>query len=255
MVCRDQQSSGFRVKFPCEYPASQRGPRNRGSYIGRFRGFQRSIPAWGIRRQPTSSWLSARLSEALIRRRLRSLKHLSITAGSRTKKSGESIALFDNSCFREESSFLNSKPGRDDSQLRLPHDLDISNEDDVAQFPKLKTGAIAQYPTTKEYRFATATQRFVDGTEQRYRDVRGSRQRWIVNLSRLDAGEIAELQEFFRIEQGHFGEFDVEDPWTQMVISKCHFEQDALSRIFNLMYELQTIQRPSASLLIGARAR
>ena len=27
------------------------------------------------------------------------------------------------------------------------------------------------------------------------------------------------------------------------------------SRIFNLMYELQTIQRPSASLLIGARAR
>ncbi len=28
-----------------------------------------------------------------------------------------------------------------------------------------------------------------------------------------------------------------------------------LSRIFNLMYKLQTIQRPSASLLIGARAR
>ena len=27
------------------------------------------------------------------------------------------------------------------------------------------------------------------------------------------------------------------------------------ARIFNLMYELQTIQRPSASLLIGARAR
>ena len=98
----------------------------------------------------------------------------------------------------------------------------------MAQFPKLKTGAIAQYPTTKEYRFATATQRFVDGTEQRYRDVRGSRQRWIVNLSRLDAGEIAELQEFFRIQQGRFGEFDFEDPWTQTVVSKCHFEQDAL---------------------------
>ena len=29
----------------------------------------------------------------------------------------------------------------------------------------------------------------------------------------------------------------------------------SLPRIFNLMYELQTIQRPSASLLIGARAR
>ena len=32
-------------------------------------------------------------------------------------------------------------------------------------------------------------------------------------------------------------------------------DDDDLTRIFNLMYELQTIQRPSASLLIGARAR
>ncbi len=31
--------------------------------------------------------------------------------------------------------------------------------------------------------------------------------------------------------------------------------EDLQARIFNLMYELQTIQRPSASLLIGARAR
>ena len=34
-----------------------------------------------------------------------------------------------------------------------------------------------------------------------------------------------------------------------------HFWLFVLARIFNLMYELQTIQRPSASLLIGARAR
>ena len=33
------------------------------------------------------------------------------------------------------------------------------------------------------------------------------------------------------------------------------FFRKVLTRIFNLMYELQTIQRPSASLLIGARAR
>ena len=32
-------------------------------------------------------------------------------------------------------------------------------------------------------------------------------------------------------------------------------DAEVLTRIFNLMYELQTIQRPSASLLIGARAR
>ena len=98
----------------------------------------------------------------------------------------------------------------------------------MAQFPKLKTGAIAQYPATKEYRFSTVTSSFVDGTEQRYRDLRGSRQRWVVNLSQLDDGEIAELLEFFRIQQGRLGEFDFEDPWTQMVISNCHFEQDTL---------------------------
>ena len=32
-------------------------------------------------------------------------------------------------------------------------------------------------------------------------------------------------------------------------------DEKVQTRIFNLMYELQTIQRPSASLLIGARAR
>lgn len=98
----------------------------------------------------------------------------------------------------------------------------------MAQFPKLKTGAIAQYPTAKEYRFSTVTQSFVDGTEQRYRDFRGSRQRWVVKLSQLDVSEIAELLEFFRTQQGRLGEFDFEDPWTQTVVSKCHFEQDAL---------------------------
>ena len=98
----------------------------------------------------------------------------------------------------------------------------------MAQFPKLKTGAIAQYPTTKEYLFSTTTRTFVDGTEQRYRDFRGSRQRWVINFSQLGDGEIAELLEFFRSQQGRLGEFDFEDPWTQMVVSECHFEQDSL---------------------------
>ena len=99
----------------------------------------------------------------------------------------------------------------------------------MAQFPKLKTGATAQYPAMKEHRFSTVTGRFVDGNEQRYRDLRGSRQRWIVHLSRLDDGEITELLEFFRNQQGRLGEFDFEDPWSQTVISGCHFGQDALT--------------------------
>ncbi len=69
----------------------------------------------------------------------------------------------------------------------------------MAQFPSLKTGVVAQYPSTKEYRFSTETRRFVDGSEQRYRNFRGSRQRWVVNLSQLDESEIAELADFFRM--------------------------------------------------------
>ena len=38
-------------------------------------------------------------------------------------------------------------------------------------------------------------------------------------------------------------------------ITDCDAQAEVYTRIFNLMYELQTIQRPSASLLIGARAR
>ena len=110
----------------------------------------------------------------------------------------------------------------------------------MAQFPKLKTGASAQYPTTKEYRFATATHTFVDGTEQRYREFHGSQQRWIVNLSKLDEGEIANILVFFRIQQGRVGEFDFEDPWTQMVVSKCHFEQDVLSVRADGEFEIST---------------
>ena len=99
----------------------------------------------------------------------------------------------------------------------------------MAEFPKLKTGVVAQYPATKEYRFSTVSRRFVDGTEQRHRDASGGRLRWAVNLSRLDGAEIAEVEEFFRIQQGRLGSFDFEDPWTQTVIANCHFGQDVLS--------------------------
>ena len=103
----------------------------------------------------------------------------------------------------------------------------------MAEFPKLKTGVVAQYPATKEYRFSTVARRFVDGTEQRHRDLSGSRLRWVVKLSQLNGTEVAEVLEFFRIQQGRLGSFDFEDPWTQMVtqmvIANCHFGQDVLS--------------------------
>jgi hypothetical protein len=40
----------------------------------------------------------------------------------------------------------------------------------MATFPKLKTNAVAQYPASKTARYQNQALRFLDGTEQRYRD-------------------------------------------------------------------------------------
>lgn len=99
----------------------------------------------------------------------------------------------------------------------------------MAQFPKLKTGAVAQYPSSKGHLFSTEVRRFVDGTEQRYRDFRGTRKRWMLSLSQLDETELAEVLQFFFDQQGRLGSFDFEDPWTGAVVTECRFEHDALS--------------------------
>ena len=39
----------------------------------------------------------------------------------------------------------------------------------MSAFPKLKTGAVAQYPASRALSQATEVVRFLDGTEQRYR--------------------------------------------------------------------------------------
>ena len=99
----------------------------------------------------------------------------------------------------------------------------------MAEFPKLKTGVTAQYPSNREFRFSTEIRRFVDGTEQRYRDFRGHRKRWVIRLSLLDEAERETLIEFYRGEQGRLGTFDFEDPWSGMVVTGCRFDRDSLA--------------------------
>ncbi len=99
----------------------------------------------------------------------------------------------------------------------------------MAEFPKLKTGVTAQYPSRREFRSSTEVRRFVDGTEQRYRDFRGPRKRWLIRLSLLDETERTTLIEFYRGEQGRLGTFDFEDPWNSVVVTGCRFERDSLT--------------------------
>ena len=103
-----------------------------------------------------------------------------------------------------------------------------STNSDMATFPKLKTGAIAQYPMARRARFQNQIVRFVDGSDQRYRDSAGARLEWQIQLSRLDDAEMAAIDEFFRANQGAFGRFEFVDPWDGQVYGDCSIAEDVL---------------------------
>jgi hypothetical protein len=93
-------------------------------------------------------------------------------------------------------------------------------------FPKLKTGAVAQYPITRERRLRSESLRFVDGTAQRYRDSAGARLRWMIQLDLLDEGEMASLEEFMAVQQGSYGTFTFTDPWDGIEYEGCRLQGD-----------------------------
>jgi phage-related protein len=98
----------------------------------------------------------------------------------------------------------------------------------MASFPNLKTSAVAQYPARRALQFQNQTVRFVDGSEQRYRDSAGPLHRWEIRLQQLDEREIAAIEQFFAEQQGAFGEFAFTDPWDGQIYPKCSLEQDDL---------------------------
>jgi phage-related protein len=101
----------------------------------------------------------------------------------------------------------------------------------MAIFPKLKTNAITQYPVARREQFQNQTVRFVDGSEQRYRDSAGARLEWDIQLSQLDEGELAEMEEFFLASQGAFGIFSFTDPWDGHNYDNCSVAADALALV------------------------
>ena len=98
----------------------------------------------------------------------------------------------------------------------------------MADFPNLKTSAVAQYPAARSIRFQNQALRFVDGTEQRYRDSAGPLHRWRIRLDNLDEGELAALELFFTSNLGHFGTFAFTDPWDGSTYPNCSIEADGL---------------------------
>jgi phage-related protein len=99
----------------------------------------------------------------------------------------------------------------------------------MATFPQLKTGAVAQYPVVRRGEYSNQTVRFVDGTDQRYRDSGAPLQSWQVSLGALDETELAAIEEFFLANQGSFGSFAFTDPWDGRVYDDCSLAPDDLS--------------------------
>ena len=98
----------------------------------------------------------------------------------------------------------------------------------MSEFPRLKTGAVMQYPARRSVECATEVLRFVDGSAQRYRQ-RPLMRRWVIQLERLDEEELQNLQQFFVSAQGCAGSFSFVDPWDEIRYEDCSLEGDELA--------------------------
>lgn len=99
----------------------------------------------------------------------------------------------------------------------------------MAQFPLLSTGAVAQYPSSRNLIYSTHVTRFVDGSEQRFREFKQAVRTWTVKMHELSAEEIAAVESFFLARQGEFGSFSFVDPWDGTEYPDCSFDQDAFA--------------------------
>ncbi len=102
----------------------------------------------------------------------------------------------------------------------------------MANFPALKTGAVAQYGSDRSRNFSTQVFRFMDGSEQRFPAFGASLHRWAIRLDLMDEAELATLEAFFVSVGGRAGTFSFTDPWDGTVYGACRFEVDEIALLF-----------------------
>jgi hypothetical protein len=68
--------------------------------------------------------------------------------------------------------------------------------------------------------------RFVDGSEQRYRDYPSALREWTVDLSLLDEAELESVADFVRAMQGRGGTFVYTDPISGVEYANCSLAAD-----------------------------
>ncbi len=90
-----------------------------------------------------------------------------------------------------------------------------------------------QYPAQRRVEFSTLALRFVDGTEQRFRNYPAALHRWQIQLHLLDQAELHKIQEFFRAMAGRAENFTFTDPWDGKTYPSCSFGGDDLTAILS----------------------
>jgi hypothetical protein len=101
----------------------------------------------------------------------------------------------------------------------------------MSAFPKLNTGAVAQYPLGRRRRPSTRVLAFVDGSEQRFRLHRAAARAWTLRLGLLDEDELAALERFFAAQQGPAQTFTFTDPWTGEAVENCRMAEEELETV------------------------
>jgi hypothetical protein len=91
-------------------------------------------------------------------------------------------------------------------------------------FPRLRSGAFAQYPLERKDRCTTFVARFLDGGEQRFKQYKAPVRYWTLRLSQLSESELRSLQEFYVAQQGASGAFTFTDPWSGVDYTDCSFD-------------------------------
>jgi phage-related protein len=110
----------------------------------------------------------------------------------------------------------------------------------MANFPALKTGAVAQYGSDRSRQFSTQVLRFLDGSEQRFPGYGAPLLQWVIRLDLLDESELENLELFFENEGGRAGTFSFTDPWDGTVYGSCSLGSDDLALGFQEIARGQT---------------
>lgn len=111
-------------------------------------------------------------------------------------------------------------------------------------FPRLKSGAIMQWPAARGLEYSTEVLSFADGSEQRFRNFSSSRRRWIVQLDELDEEDLSLVEAFYAQQRGQVGKFSFIDPWDGTVHEKCEFDHS------DVLAEYRSISRGSVKVII-----